>query len=359
LFARAAALVVARQTSLVRSWAMPARPLPTVSITIVRGVFAEAIARGVAPAALCERFGVTPEQLADADARVGLDVIRRIWDELPPLVGANDFGLAVAERAHESGALGLVGYVLRSAPTLGDGVRQALRYQRILTDGVRGRWSASEGDARIVFEDVDAAFRPPRHAVEFGFASILLLVRAATSRPLAPIAIEMRHPRPDDDAAARRIFACALSYDAPENAIVLRREDLARPLASRDAHLSALLDRHARLLEPRLPDRASFTARVRRALSDGLAHGVIDLDAVAKRVAVSRRTVQRRLASEGTTLVRVLDELRRDLATTYLRDATLDIQEIALLLGFSDQSAFHHAFVRWKGKAPGAYRRGG
>lgn len=80
------------------------------------------------------------------------------------------------------------------------------------------------------------------------------------------------------------------------------------------------------------------------------------MDEVASKLKVTRRTLQRRLQEEGTSHRRVLDELRRDLAVRLLDEGDLGIQEVAFVLGFSDQAAFHHAFVRWTGVAPGAYR---
>jgi AraC-like DNA-binding protein len=333
------------------------RPIPTVSIHVVRGAFAEAIARGFEPTKLTATFGVSPEILADTDARVGADVLRRIWDELPKMLHADDFGLDVARRAAESGALGILGYVLRSASTVGEGLRSALRFQRLVTDAVRTRWVDAGDEVRVSFDDVDGAFRLPRHAVEFGLASTLLSMRAASARPLVPTRIAFRHGKPRGDSAARALFGCELSYGAPTTKIVLSRADLDVPLLSADPHLSELLRRLASGIEERLPDSASFAARVRHALHDGLARGATGLEDVAPRLGLSRRTVQRRLREEGTSHVRVLDELRRDLATRYVGEETLDLSQIAFLLGFSDQSAFHHAFVRWTGEPPGAYRR--
>ncbi len=140
--------------------------------------------------------------------------------------------------------------------------------------------------------------------------------------------------------------------------MTIGREDLDVPLVSADPQLAALLGRHAEALEARLPERPSFEASVRRALAAVLADGDAGVDSVARRLHVSRRTLQRRLKEEGTTHQQVLDGLRRDLAPQYLADPAVGIHETALLLGFSDQSAFHHAFVRWTGVAPGAYRRG-
>jgi AraC-like DNA-binding protein len=76
-------------------------------------------------------------------------------------------------------------------------------------------------------------------------------------------------------------------------------------------------------------------------------------------MSVSPRTLRRRLEAESTTFRRLLDELRRDLALRYLADPRLAIGEIAFMLGFSEVSAFHRAFRRWRATTPAAFRRRG
>ena len=73
---------------------------------------------------------------------------------------------------------------------------------------------------------------------------------------------------------------------------------------------------------------------------------------------VSPRTLRRRLDEEGTNYQRIVHELRRQLAETYLRDSMLSIAEIADMLGYNDVSNFRRAFLSWTGRSPAAYRRG-
>jgi AraC-like DNA-binding protein len=78
---------------------------------------------------------------------------------------------------------------------------------------------------------------------------------------------------------------------------------------------------------------------------------------VAKNLAVTTRNLQLKLKDEGTSFRKLFDEVRKKISIGYLKDEDASICEIALLLGFADQSAFHHAFKRWTGKTPGEYRR--
>jgi AraC-like DNA-binding protein len=75
------------------------------------------------------------------------------------------------------------------------------------------------------------------------------------------------------------------------------------------------------------------------------------------RKATSARTLRRRLADADTSFQRVVDELRRELAASYLGDPGIKTAEVAFLLGFAEVSTFHRAFRRWTGTTPVAFRR--
>jgi AraC-like DNA-binding protein len=122
---------------------------------------------------------------------------------------------------------------------------------------------------------------------------------------------------------------------------------------SGDPHLNSLL---VKFCEEALSERAAARGSLRRDLENAivllLPHGKAQVDEVATRLGMSRRTLGRRLASEGLTFASVLADLRVDLAKRQLRDGSLAISQIAWLLGYREVSAFTHAFKRWTGKTP-------
>jgi AraC-like DNA-binding protein len=80
------------------------------------------------------------------------------------------------------------------------------------------------------------------------------------------------------------------------------------------------------------------------------------LESVAREMAMSPRTLRRRLREEGTTFREVVGDLRKGLALDYLESSDLSLEEIAALLGYEDAANFNRAFRRWLGEAPGRYR---
>lgn len=106
----------------------------------------------------------------------------------------------------------------------------------------------------------------------------------------------------------------------------------------------------------RLPRRQGFSERVRALMSQELPRGEPSLDRVAKRLKVSPRTLRRRLADEDTTFQLILDEVRKELAFSYLEDPSFGAEQAAFLLGFAEASSFRRAFKRWTGQTLAQYR---
>ena len=124
-----------------------------------------------------------------------------------------------------------------------------------------------------------------------------------------------------------------------------------------DPALFDLLDRHARGLAGRAPGEGEIAARVRASVAAELPGREPSVAAVARRLATSARTLQRRLGEEGTSFARLVDEVRRERAETFLRAGDVSIAEVSWLVGFSEQSAFTRAFRRWTGTSPTDFRR--
>jgi AraC-like DNA-binding protein len=132
---------------------------------------------------------------------------------------------------------------------------------------------------------------------------------------------------------------------------------LAMPVRGADTQLYPMLRQHAeRLLRERVHSCAGIAAEVRAAIVRGLAQERVRLAQIAEALGLSARSLQRKLADCSTSYQEVLDDARCQLAMDYLRQDSLTQADIAVLLGFQEQSAFTHAFRDWSGMNPGAWR---
>jgi AraC-like DNA-binding protein len=132
---------------------------------------------------------------------------------------------------------------------------------------------------------------------------------------------------------------------------------------SNDALTIPLFTTDAKLLEALRPfcdmaakERATANGTLRAAVENEvekrLPRGKATKQTVAKALALSARTLSRRLADEGTTYEEVVDQLRQTLALQYIKDRGMSISQIAWLLGYEGSTSFHHPFKRWTGRSP-------
>jgi AraC-like DNA-binding protein len=328
----------------------------TLSILGVRAIALGAATRGLPPAELFARFGIAPDLVADVDARVPVSLMIELWEKVPALVRDNDFGLHLAEVACAA-PQGLGGQLIAASPTLGDGLRRLLRFERVFHD-VRTSELVIEGDEAAIVHDTRGSIPLPRHAAEFGWAWIVLMARRVCGAPVTPRRIHFGHSSPARIGEHERVLGVRPVFEAEVPRLVLGRTDLDRASVTADAALVEILDRHATGLLERLPAAPGLIAQVHVAAQRALAQGEITIAAVAKQLGLAPRTLQRKLARDhGTSFQAVIDDLRSHLARRWLADRAISVAEVSFALGFADQSAFHRAFVRWTGMTPGQFRR--
>ena len=150
-------------------------------------------------------------------------------------------------------------------------------------------------------------------------------------------------------------FRSPIAWGAPRPSVVIRRDDLAQPLPTANPDVALANERVALEYLERL-DRADVTAQVRRRILEQLPSGPPTQTEIARRLALSPRTLHRRLADTGTSFADLLDEMRRELAAGYLQRTEHSVAEVAYLLGFAEVSSFNRAFRRWTGKRPSEFR---
>ncbi|MBX3187829.1 MAG: AraC family transcriptional regulator [Labilithrix sp.] len=330
----------------------------SVPVIVARAIIAAAENRGVSAEALARAAEFDLELLDDADARAPAEKMLRMWEVAGALTGDDSFGLFVGRTSHTSG-MPLAGRLIAASPTLGEGLARIMAYYRVFND-VHPASVDVEGDdvvVRVLTKAIPIAL--PRHAIEFAFAWFVGVASLAVGEEVKLGAVTFEHPPPRSPGDHEAIFGCPVTFDGPETSFRAPRELFERANAAPDPYLVELLESHAKVLVDKLPARASQAARVRAVVTELLQRGDANIDFAAEALHLSPRTLQRKLREEGTSFSDLVDETRCELAKQHLRDRAHSIAQIALLVGFSDQSTFHRAFVRWTGTTPGDFRRGG
>jgi AraC-like DNA-binding protein len=272
--------------------------------------------------------------------RAPRNAVYDVYEALAREIGDPQLGLKVAGRRQ---IVNLGEFAVTTAPTLGEALAVWARYYPIEGDN---RIEVAEKDRRVVIRQ----HLGNHEARQFGDSLIAfqvpLIRNTYAGEAWAPIAVRLPYRRPADAATLEAILRCPIHYDASALEIDIARHDLALPHRRSDPALHELLIRLTAERVPPLPDRG-IGEQVRDVLLEELPRGTASLVGVAARLNTSVRTLQRSLATEGTSYYAILEDTRRQLATHLLQDRKRRIIDVALDLGFDDPSSLYRALQRW------------
>lgn len=309
--------------------------------------------------------GVPEEQLATIagidDAALSVELHRipassliRLWELLACTRPGPGTGVAVAAAA-PLGTLSTWDYLVTTGPTLTEALYAAQPYHRLVTAADESFDLHQDGELTVGFRTT--AGDPAVAAVvnEYVLAYYLRRAREATGRHPIPTRVTFGHHAPPDHAVLIDAFGTdRIEFDAPADTITFTAADATAPLLRNDPALADILRSHADLVLAAARPLPGPLAAFRIALAAAIADGDPALATVARRLAVSPRTLQRRLAEHGTTWRHEFDLVRYEQAKTLLAEGRSTTAAIAGRLGFTDDRAFRKAFHRWTGSSPRA-----
>lgn len=299
--------------------------------------------------------GITPAQLADPNARVELEAARAFWVAAVAACACDPcFGLDVA-RQFKPTTLHALGFAWMASGTLREAGQRLIRYFRIVNAVDRVSFREEESLAWFAFH-TDGEYTLPR-TYDARAASLLRMCRALLGASFAPAAVRLPHARPQPEAAAKisEFFGVPPEWGADECALAVPVEVLELRLTGGNSELAVAAEKIAADYLARHTED-DVLARTRRVMVEQLSSGQLSRASVARALAISERTLQRRLAEHGESFAGLLEALRRELALDYLKSPRHSINEIAFLLGFAELASFTRAFRRWLGVSPSAWR---
>ncbi|HET8731419.1 MAG TPA: AraC family transcriptional regulator [Moraxellaceae bacterium] len=307
--------------------------------------------RGIVSPACRRQLEQWPE-----DARIPLAEWIALLQEIARADPRPGLGLYIGEHILPRHA-GVMGYIGLSCDSLGEAFLRFDRFHRLVYDGNPAVMSI-HGDVVSLSWGIEHGY-PGQLADETAIAAFATIVERLVDRKLRPTAINFVNPAPPDTAIYDAFFGCPVTFGGTLTSVTFPAQYLALPIAHSDPGLRVLLEQQADALLRALPGNKDFEKDLKTALARSLHEGAPTLEHVARRLAMSPRTLQRRLSALDLSFQHLLDRTRAELARGYLLEGNLTLSEIALLLGYSEQSAFNRAFRRWTGQTPRALRAKG
>ncbi|MET4390565.1 AraC-like DNA-binding protein [Bradyrhizobium sp. F1.4.3] len=331
--------------------------MPSATGGIARLVWARLREAGIQADNLLSKVGLTLAQIKDRKARLNVESQIKFLELGAEALQDDALGFHLA-LDFDLREIGLLYYVAASSGTIAEALSKAERYCRLVNEGISLRFSAKE--MAIMLRYVGVERRSDRHQIEFWLTAIIRINRVLTNRRLVPSRVKVAHHRRTTPAEVRSFLGCEVEFGSDVDEIVLARSVGPMPVESADHHLNDLLVTFCEeALAHRKPGGVPLRSSIENAIAPLLPHREARAEEIARRLGMSHRTLARRLASEGLTFTGILDELKIDLAKSYLKKAELPISQTAWLLGYGEVSAFTHAFKRWTGMTPRQWRAEG
>lgn len=327
-------------------------PRSAASVLLLARLGAE---RGVSPELSLAGTGLTMEALrtlgTEVSGRQELGLLRN----LQAACHDGDLALEAGRRYHLT-TYGIWGFALASSPTVRDALAVGSRFVDLSFTFCALTVEQDERELRLCLDDAGVPEDVRAFVVTRDLAGLRTLQTELVSGGLPLLRVCLRVPRPVDTSPYTDVFGVEPHFDAERNLAALDIAVLDLPLPQADELTAASTERECRELVERRRARTGVAGQVRDQLvrTPG---AMPDVDEVARRLAVSARTLRRRLTEEGTSYRALTDEVREALAEELLAAGGLSVEQVAHRLGYAETASFTHAFTRWKGMSPRTWTR--
>ncbi len=334
---------------------MNALPEPiTVSVTVLSQMFLYLDSLKVDIDAFLRSLGVDPETVKSPDTRIPIETYLLIQDEAAEYVNDPYFGLHMGEFA-EAGSWSILGYMMMNCKTLGEAFEKSGRYSRIIGNLIDARVELKFNKIKAVFFTPLHAPKMSRHCFEATFSSSVRMMRSLTGADINPLEITFIYPEPESRSEYERIFQCPVKFGQKDNSLTLAMSIVNTPILMANPGLLEYFEKYAQDFLAEMDRKDEHTRAVTRIILSNLDDEALSINKVARELAVSVRTLQKRLEEEGVVFSDLYKDIRQRLAQKYLRE-NYTVEQITYLLGFSEPSVFRKAFKKWSGVTPREYR---
>ena len=316
--------------------------------------------RGLDVRALVEKWKLPIDLLVDSskvmkrELTTSAATLRGLSNDVAEQLSDPGFAVALAA-AVPKGSYGVAEFLIRSSPTHRSASENLVRFSGLLGRHQTFTFVETENEAQLHNSPTVAPTCLGRYLNEYATKVIVDSLKSMADVPLTRVWF-INPPPASIDHLVAAFGTKKLAFDQPTNGHAMARSELEREVKGSDSALFGFLEEHAIAALASRPKGDDLIDRLRELIREAVERGEPSIERLAMRLQLSARTLQRRLAEKGTSFQEVLDGARFDLARAFLREARLELTEIAYLLGYSELRAFDRAFKRWSGLTPGEYR---
>jgi len=327
----------------------------TIASGYVNRLYRSLIDWGITEEQIFAVSNLKKDQLENSDDRVPVEKYIKLGSMAPKLTNLPEIGLILGQRAAFE-SIGIVFQLAINCKTVRESLIHVARYSNLGNEAFKAGFE--EGNELAEWSEQCLYSRylciP---LIEFESCQKLRICKAVLGENFRPVQMKFQHAPPSYVDRYHKVFRAPLLFKQEKSAIVFEKAYLNILNPNPQPYVKEVLVRHADTLDKELEKNKLFQDKVGKIIMKHLECGSVNLEIIAKELNVSSRTVYRKLRNENLSYKSLLNEVRKQLAQAYLKDASFSINAISYILGFSEASCFHRAFKRWFDTNPGQYRR--
>ncbi|WP_159270358.1 AraC family transcriptional regulator [Zhongshania aliphaticivorans] len=250
---------------------------------------------------------------------------------------------------------GIYGYALMSAATVSDALKLAYEYVELSFAFLEHSLSFRGSNVVMSMSSDDYSADDISMLNEREMTATLMILRGLIGEDFSLHSVSMRHSQQAPLMEYKKYFDCPIHFDAEENTLVFSAELINTPVLQCDSETANLCIDRCERLKARLTEEYNIVDEVREQIL--LRPGYFpNIEELAQKLNMSGRTLRRKLSSHGSGYQKILDSLRLELSREYLYSTKISVEQVSILLGYSDPAHFSHAFRRWAGVSPSDFR---
>lgn len=317
---------------------------------IIQGILYGSVQRGANLSDLCDRIGISIHDLGDSEFKVPFEQACLTWECCVQQTNDNLLGLHLGETSTMS-LLGLVGNLMQSSPDLLSAFETMTHYIDQATDMIHFGVKQNAHEVTLSFRPRALWLKTQsisiRHSMEQSMAGTLHVFCLLAGKKVKPIQTVFKHKRGGDLAEYLRVFGQDVQFNGLGNYLIFKKEDLLTPILSHDKSLFAFFEKI--LKEKKATTHQSLTEQIKHLVRTDFQGHIPSIEAVASRLNMTTRTLQRKLTAERISYRSLVAEVHKKLATQLFK-LNSNASQISNLLGYSEPSAFRRAFKKWNNK---------
>ncbi len=311
--------------------------------------------KGINPELLMEEVGIDPVILESPDNWISTDQLNDLQEKAIRATGDPFFGLHVGEGA-TTGTWSILGYIWMNCRTLGEGLDRTKPYKELLGGPTEVHVEIEADQILMVVKNKPGIPKQDRHCFDSILASFTTIFNVLTNNCFSLTEVRFEYPIPEDICEYERIFNCPLRFDQETTALVFHLSELDTPIVYSNPDLLKIFERHAENLLERFKGKKVYTRETGQLVIENIQGSAPNIKELSAKMAMSVRSLQLKLREEETTYTQIVEDVRKELAQSYLSEGIHSVADITYLLGYSDPSVFNRVFKKWLGVTPGQYR---